>query len=172
LEFRRKVALQGLASFAAITLLYVESVYSLPFLVGVLNIWPLALATIFSHNAFAASAIMLCMIFCTNLTALFKERKCRGAALALRHPGAFSAAFAAVVVLTSLLRGAGLANAQLQDIPTMALISLPVMVMEGYGLYLAVKNVLTKNVRAKTLLQVYTVFFAAAAVEASLITLL
>jgi len=171
LDVRWKAALQGLVSLTILALLYVENVYSFPLLGGVLRRWPLAIAVLFSHNAFTVSAIMLCMSFYTNLKALmlFKGDKYGGAAL--RHPGAFSAAFAVVIIFTSLFRGASLANAQLQDAPTILLVSLPVMVMEGYGLYLAVKSVLTKNVKAKTLLHVYTVFFTAAIVEASLIAL-
>jgi hypothetical protein len=44
--------------------------------------------------------------------------------------------------------------------------------MEGYGLYMAVKGALARSLNASTLLHVYAIFFAAALLEASLITML
>ena len=96
----------------------------------------------------------------------------QGANLVLRHPRAFSAFLSATVVLASVLKGAAAVGARPYEISTILLLSLPVMLMEGYGLYMVVKGALTKSLNTSTLLHVFSIFFAAALLEASLITML
>jgi len=172
LEPGRKVALQGLASSLALAALYLESPHSLSFMASIIKDWPLSVAVIFSHNVFAVSVISLCMVFYANLVALSRARWLRGANFVLRYPRAFSAFLSATVVLASVLKGAAAAGARPCEISTILLLSLPVMLMEGYGLYMAVKGALTRSLNASTLLHVYSIFFVAALLEASLIIML
>jgi len=165
----QEVALEGLASIAAVALLHAECSHSIPFLMDNLRNWPLAATAIFLHNVLAASALMLCMIFLASLLVPPEGHKISGAWSPLVRPETLSAAIAAAIVLASLLRGAIFAHTSPQDLPTMIMYGLPVMLMEGYGLYLGVRGALTKRLKVKTLLQVYAILLATSVIEVGLL---
>lgn len=52
------------------------------------------------------------------------------------------------------------------------LISMPIGIVEGYGIYLAIKNTLNRMLSIKSLVGVYGVFFIASVLEVAFINLL
>jgi len=116
---------------------------------------------IFAHNSLAATTVSVGMLFLSCLVEALPERFKRREASALKHPRLFSAAFAVLLVLGSLLQFGGLKA--LDVLPL--LMTLPVAAIEVYGLYLAVLCGLRKRVSASNMAKVYTVFLVGAMVE-------
>jgi len=85
----------------------------------------------------------------------------------LHNPEVFAVVFAVVILLISILRASTLVRGQV-EVSTLAmvvLLSLPAGLVEGYGIYQAIKKTLSKSLRSQDLGLIYAVFFVAAVVE-------
>jgi hypothetical protein len=77
-------------------------------------------------------------------------------------------------VFLSILRGATLINGgvTLETLPLIMLISAPVGIVEGYGIYLTIKKTLSRTMSMRGLGFIYGVFFVASIMEVAFINLL
>ncbi len=97
---------------------------------------------LFLHNVLVVSLILIGMKFYVNLVNLnfFKREKYADAVIS--NPGIIAAVFACMIVFLSILRGATLINigVTFETLPLILLISAPVGLIEGYGIYLTIKK--------------------------------
>jgi len=176
---KRRLALQGILLLALLAAIQAESAHTLPLIIKILReeAWLPAAFAIFSHNILAAAVVVYCMHSCAVVSSLLLERRTGSrryffASLIFNHPGAAAAFTASAIALASMIRGAFLGHAALQDLPGLFAFSLPVLFLEGYGLYLCIRDALLRTVRIKNIFFASAVFFAAAVVEVLLISLL
>jgi len=134
----------------------------------------LAVAMLFMHNVLVVSLILLGMTFYVNLVVLNFFKKEKYADLVITHPRTFGLLFACIVVFLSILRGATLINDGiiLETLPLILLISAPVGIVEGYGIYLTIKKSLSRTMSMRGLSYIYGVFFVASVMEIGFINLL
>jgi hypothetical protein len=92
----------------------------------------------------------------------------------ISHPKIFAGVFACMIVFLSILRGATLINGgvTLETLPLILLISAPVGIIEGFGIYLTIKRTLSRTMTIKALAFIYGVFFLASLIEVGFINLL
>ncbi|MCX8182294.1 MAG: hypothetical protein N3D12_04175 [Candidatus Methanomethyliaceae archaeon] len=81
------------------------------------------------------------------------------------HQKEFAILLALVLVSASLIRGLLLGNTTLKDLPNIISVSLPIVAMEGYGLYLGIRSAFARNVNVRTVLTIAGIFLVAAVLE-------
>ncbi len=134
----------------------------------------LVFSMIFINNIIVASLILLGMTFYVDLVVLgfFKEEKY--ANVVLEHPRAFAGVFAFIVLFISIFRGIDFFLGQIvvKVLPTIFMVSAPMVILEGYGIYVTIQKTLSRAITMKSLVQIYGLFFIAALVEVGLINIL
>ena len=114
------------------------------------------------------------MAFYVNLVVsdFFKREKY--AYIVLDHPRTFAAVFAFMILFLSILRGANFffGRVMVEDLPSILLVSAPIGIIEGYGIYLTIKKTLSRTMSMKDLAYIYGIFIVAAVIEVSFINLL
>jgi len=119
------------------------------------------------------SLILLGMTFYVNLVLsnFFKREKYGN--IVLEHPRTFALIFAVIVVFLSILRGGSLLGGiKIEVLHLILLISAPVGIIEGYGIYLTIKKTLSREISTKDLIYIYGIFLIAAIMEVGFINLL
>jgi hypothetical protein len=174
LDAKKNTALLGLAFIAFLGLSYAENLFFFSILGDVLQNQYLAVAMLFLHNVLVVSLILLGMTFYVNLVVLNFFKREKHADVVITHPRSFAIVFACLVVFLSILRGATLINGgvTLETLPLILLISAPVGIVEGYGIYLTIKKTLSRTMSMKGLAYIYGVFFIASIIEVAFINLL
>ena len=133
----------------------------------------LAIIMLFVHNVLVVSLILLGMTFYVNLVILNFFKREKYAHIVLEHPRTFALVFAIVVVFLSILRGSSLfGGLNIEKLPLILLISTPMGIVEGYGIYLTIKKTLSRSVSTKGLIYIYGIFLIAAIIEVGFINLL
>ena len=133
----------------------------------------LAVIMLFVHNVLVVSLILLGMTFYVNLVILNFFKREKYAHIVLEHPRTFALVFAIVVVFLSILRGSSLfGGLNIEKLPLILLISTPMGIVEGYGIYLTIKKTLSRSVSTKGLIYIYGIFLIAAIIEVGFINLL
>lgn len=132
---------------------------------AVLHSGPWMAALIFAHNSLAATVVAVGMFFLKCFVEALPERFRRRESSILKHPRLFSAAFAVLLILGSVLSYGGLNVLNLHVIPML----LPIAAIESYGLYLAALFGLHRRVSTWSMLKVYTIFAFGALLETWLI---
>lgn len=133
----------------------------------------IAVGMLFVHNVLVVSLILLAMTFYVNLVLnFFKKRKYEY--VVLEHPRTFAIVFTVMVVFLSILRGITLISGgvSVDALPLIVLISTPIGVVEGYGIYLTIKKTLGREMTMKDLVFIYGIFLVAAIMEVGFINLL
>jgi hypothetical protein len=134
----------------------------------------LAIGILFIHNILVVSLILLGMTFYVNLVVhnFFKREK--HANIILEHPRTFAIVFALMIIFLSILRGATIISGEinLETLPLVLLISTPVGMVEGYGIYLTINKTLSRTMTMKNLIYIYCIFLIAAIIEVGFINLL
>jgi hypothetical protein len=101
----------------------------------------------------------------------FKREKY--AHIVLEHPRTFAIVFAAVVIFLSILRGSSLfGGISIEKLPLVLLISAPMGIVEGFGIYLTINKTLSRSMSTKDLIYIYGIFLIAAIIEVGFINLL
>ena len=174
LDAKKNTALLGLAFLVLLGLSYAENLFFFGILGDVLQNQFLAVGMLFLHNVLVVSLILIGMTFYVNLVILnfFKHEK--HADVVISHPKIFAGVFAYMIVFLSILRGATLINGgvTLETLPLILLISAPVGIIEGFGIYLIIKRTLSRTMTMKALASIYGVFFSASLIEVGFINLL
>jgi hypothetical protein len=134
----------------------------------------LAVGMLFIHNVLVISLILLGMSFYVNLVVsnFFKREKYSH--IVLEHPRTFALVFTLVIVFISILRGGTLiyGGIILEILPLILLISTPVGLIEGYGIYFTIKKTLSRTLSTKDLIYIYGIFLIAAVIEVAFINIL
>ena len=174
MDIRKQTALLGLAFVILLGLSYAENSFFFSILGYVLKNQFLSVGMLFLHNVLVVSLILIGMTFYVNLVVqnFFKREKY--ADVIISHPRIFGLFFACMIVFLSILRGATLINGgvALENLPLILLVSAPVGIIEGYGIYLTIKKTLGRTITTKALSYIYTIFLLASVVEVSFINLL
>jgi len=175
-EPKKRTALLGLAFLAFLFLSSYENTIFFNLLLGeILKNQLLAVGMLFLHNVLVVSLILLGMNFYVNLVkAGFFKREGKYANIVLEHPRTFALVFTGVIVFLSILRGCTLiyGGVILEALPTILLISTPVGLVEGYGIYLTIKKTLSQTITTRGLAAVYGIFLIAAVIEVAFINVL
>lgn len=173
IDERTRTVVLGLAFLIFLTLSYIENNFFFQMLKDVLQNPLLAVTMLFIHNVLVISLILLGMTFYVNLVIsnFFKREKY--AHIVLEHPRTFALVFTLMIVFLSILRGSSLlGGVSVEALPFILLISAPIGIIEGYGIYLTIKKTLSRTMSMKDLAYIYGVFLIAAIIEVCFINLL
>jgi hypothetical protein len=170
---KKRTVLLGLAFLIFLVLSYVVNAYFFETIGDVLQNQLLAIGMLFVHNLLVVSLIMLGMTFYVSLVVSnFFERE-KYAHVVLEHPRTFALVFTFVVVFLSILRGGSLLGGiTVEALPLILLISAPIGIVEGYGIYLTIKKTLSRSMSTKDLIYIYGIFLIASIMEVGFINLL
>ena len=126
---------------------------------------------LFLHNILVVSLILLVMTFYVNLVVLNFFKNDKHADVIISHPRTFALVFSFIVVFLSILRGANMTQGgvNLEVLPLILLISTPIGIVEGYGIYLTIKRTLSRTMSMRSLAAVYGVFLVASLMEVAFI---
>jgi hypothetical protein len=174
LDDRKSTALLGLAFIAFLALSYAENVFFFSILGDVLRNQLLAVAMLFIHNVLVVSLILLGMTFYVKLVVMNFFKREKHADVVITHPRSFALIFTFIVVFLSIVRGATLiyGGINVEALPLILLISTPIGIIEGYGIYLTITKTLERTMSMKGLGYIYGVFFIASIMEVGFINAL
>ncbi|MEM3442794.1 MAG: hypothetical protein QXM86_02910 [Candidatus Bathyarchaeia archaeon] len=174
-ESRKHTLILGLAFLFSLLLSSFENTTFFTILAkDILQNQSLAVGMIFLHNVLVISMILLGMSFYVSLvvTGFFKREKYSH--IVLEHPQTFAVAFTVMIVFLSILRGCILiyGKVSLEALPKILVMSMPVGIVEGCGIYLTLKKTLSRTLKTKDLIYIYGIFFIAAVLEVAFINFL
>ncbi|MEM2105776.1 MAG: hypothetical protein QXV21_04840 [Candidatus Bathyarchaeia archaeon] len=164
----------GLVFVAFLAIAYFENIMFFKVVGDFFSNQLLAMLMLFVHNTLAISLILLGMTFYVNLVLLNFFKREKYADILLQHPRIFAVIFTVVVLFLSILRVSGLTYGQIDIayLPQILLISAPIGILEGYGIYLTISKTLSRTMSTKDLVFIYVIFLVAAAIEVGFINLL
>jgi len=171
---RKRLGLLGLAFLFLLLFSYFENVTFFSTLNILFQNQFLAFFMVFIHNVTVVSLILLGMTFYASLVTLgfFKGQKYEY--VILDHPGTFAIIFTIITIFLSILRASTLIFGEIsvEEIPKIVIVSAPIGIIEGYGIYLTIKKALSRTTSIKGLAYIYGIFFIAAVIEIGFIRLL
>ena len=134
----------------------------------------LVFSIIFINNVIVVSLILLGMTFYVDLVVLGFFKREKYANVVLEHPRIFAFVFALIVLFLSILKGANLFLGRIivEALPTIFLVSTPIGIIEGYGIYLTIEKTLNRTIAVKDLIRIYGIFLIAALIEVGFISIL
>ena len=171
---KTRTALLGLAFLFLLALSYIENTFFFQTLTGILQNTFLAILMLFIHNILVISLILLGMTFYVNLViSNFFERE-KHAHIIIEHPRTFALVFTFIIIFLSILRGSNIiyGGINVEALPIILLVSAPIGIVEGYGIYLTIKKTLSRTMTMKDLAYIYGIFLIAAIMEVGFINLL
>jgi len=174
LSVKRNTVLLGLAFIVFLALSYAENTIFFRVLGDILHNHFLAVAMLFVHNVLVISLILVGMTFYVNLVVLNFFKREKYAHVVLEHPRHFALAFTFMILFLSILRGSTLlyGGVRVEVLPIILLVSAPIGIVEGYGIYLTIKKTLSRAMSMKDLAYIYGIFLIAAIMEVGFINLL
>jgi len=166
--------LLGLAFLIFLILSYVENTIFFQILKDILQNISLAIVMLFIHNVLVISLILLGMTFYVNLVISNFFKRERYGQIVLEHPRTFAMVFTIMIIFLSILRGSNLlyGGVSVEALPLILLVSAPIGIVEGYGIYLIIKKTLSRTMSMKDLAYIYGIFLIAAIMEVEFINLL
>ena len=152
MDAKKNTAFLGLVFVVFLGLSYAENHIFFGMLGDFLQNPFLAIAMLFTHNVIVVSLILLGMSFYVNLVVLNFFKREKSADVIIMHPRTFALIFTGIIVFLSILRGATLINGGVtfETLPLILLISTPVGIVEGYGIYLTIKKTLGRTMTMKS----------------------
>jgi hypothetical protein len=174
LDTKKRVILLGFAFLLLLLLSSFENSVFFRILGEVLQNQLLAIGMLFLHNILVVSLILVGMTFYVNLVVLNFFKKEKYAQIVLEHPRTFAIVFTFMIIFLSILRGSTLlyGGIRFETLPLILLISAPIGIVEGYGVYLTINRTLSRSISTKELAYIYGIFFIAAIMEVGFINLL
>ncbi|MBS7632086.1 hypothetical protein KEJ15_00460 [Candidatus Bathyarchaeota archaeon] len=170
---KKNTVLLGLAFLVFLVLSSVENTVFFQVLSDVLLNPFLAIPMLFIHDLLVVSIIILGMTFYVNLVLhFFKENKYE--LTVIEHPRVFATVFTVVILLLSILRGSNLiyGGVSVEALPVILFVSAPIGIVEGYGIYLAIRKTLSRSMSMRELCYIYGIFLVAAVMEVVFINVL
>jgi len=163
---KRRTVLLGFVFLFFLALAYVENTSFFVYIRDSFTNLPLGVALVFIHNILAVSLIILGMAFYVEVVLTFMPKR-KIEYVVLQNPEIFAPVFAIMILSISILRASTLVrgNVEISTLAMVVLLSLPAGVIEGYGIYQAIKKTLKKSLQTRDLAIIYTVFLVAAVVE-------
>jgi len=165
-EGKKRTIILGLVFLFFLALSYVENTSFFVYIRDSFTNPPFAIVLVFIHNVLAISLIILAMAFYVEIVLTFMPKR-KMEYVVLQNPEVFAIVFTFVILLISILRASTLVHGQV-EVNTLALVillSLPNGLVEGYGIFQAIKKTLKKNLETRDLALIYSIFFVAAVVE-------
>ena len=174
MDAKKNAALLGLAFVVLLGFSYAENSFFFSIIGDVLHNQFLSVVMLFLHNILVASLVLIGMTFYVNLVDLNFFKREKYGDVVISHPRIFAVVFACMIILLSILRGATLINGgvSLENLPLILLVSAPVGIIEGYGIYLTIKKTLSRTITSKVLSYILGIFFLASIIEVCFINLL
>ncbi|MEM1563557.1 MAG: hypothetical protein QW161_02645 [Candidatus Bathyarchaeia archaeon] len=174
-ESRKRIVILGLAFLFSLLLSSFENTIFFTILAkDIIQNQLLAVGMIFLHNVLVISMILLGMSFYVSLvvSGFFKREKYSH--IVLEHPQTFAIAFTVIIIFISILRGCTLiyGKVSLETLPIILIMSTPIGIVEGFGVYITLKKTLGRTLKTKDLIYIYSIFFIAALLEVAFINLL
>jgi len=165
-EKKKRTVILGLVFLFFLVLAYIENTSFFVYIQDSFTNPPIAIVLVFIHNVLAISLIILAMSFYVEIVlTLMPKRKIEY--VVLQNPEIFAVVFTAMILLISILRASTLVRGQV-EVNTLALVillSLPNGLVEGYGMFQAIKKTLKKKLEVRDLALIYSIFFVAAVIE-------
>ncbi len=174
MDAKRRTLLLGFVFIVFLIFSYVENMIFFNILGDVLANQFLAVAMLFINNVLVISLILLGMTFYVNLVILDFFKREKYARIVLEHPRTFALVFTIMILFLSILRVSNLIYGRIsvEALPLILLVSAPIGIIEGYGIYLTIKKTLSRAMSMKTLAYIYCIFLVAAIMEVGFINLL
>lgn len=174
MDAKRRTLLLGFVFIVFLIFSYVENMIFFNILSDVLADQFLAVAMLFINNVLVISLILLGMTFYVNLVILDFFKREKYARIVLEHPRTFALVFTIMILFLSILRVSNLIYGRIsvEALPLILLVSAPIGIIEGYGIYLTIKKTLSRAMSMKTLAYIYCIFLVAAIMEVGFINLL
>lgn len=171
---KRRLVLLGLAFLVLLIFSYFTNTVFFTTLNVLFQNPPLAFLMIFIHNVIVVSLVLLGMTFYVDLVVLGFFKREKYAYIVIDHSKTFAILFAFIVLFLSILRGTNffLGGIILEALPLILLVSAPIGIIEGYGLYLTIRKTLSRTITLKDLVHIFGIFLIAAMIEIGLINLL
>ena len=165
-EGKKRTVILGLVFLFFLALSYVENTSFFVYIQASFTNPPVAVVLVFVHNVLAISLIILAMAFYVEMVLAFMPKR-KIEYVIIENPQVFALVFTVVILLISILRASTLVRGQV-EVNTLALVillSLPNGLVEGYGIFQAIKKTLKKTLKTRDLALIYFIFFIAAAIE-------
>lgn len=174
MDMKRSTVLLGLAFIILLILSYIGNTIFFSILGDILQNQFLAVAMLFINNILVISLILLGMTFYVNLVILDFFKREKYAHIVLEHPRTFALVFTIMILFLSILRVSNLIYGRIsvEALPPILLVSAPIGIIEGYGMYLTIKKTLRRAMFMKDLVYIYGIFLIAAIMEVVFINLL
>lgn len=171
---KERVILLGLALVILLVVSYFENVIFFKALSTLFQDYALAFLMVFVHNITVLSLILLSMRFYADLVILGSFKGQKYEYVILEHPGTFAVVFTIMIVFVSILRGSTLifGAINVETLPQILIISAPLGILEGYGIYFTIEKTLRRAMSLKNLAYAYCIFLIAAVIEVNFIMLL
>ena len=171
-EAKRTVVL-GAVFLLCLALAYIENVSFFNYLRHAFTSPPTAVLLVFIHNVLAVSLIFVGMTFYVGVVLTFMPKR-KYEYVVLEHPRIFAFAYTIMILLISIFRTSTLVNVQvfMENLPLVILLSAPIGIIEGYGIFQTIEKTLKRTMTMKDLAFIYMLFFAAAVIEVGYIQLL
>lgn len=170
---RKRTMFLGLAFLILLVVSSVENTVFFNILGQILSNQFLAVGMLFLHNVLVISLILLGMTFYVNLVILDFFKREKYSHIVLEHHRTFALVFTIMIVFLSILRGSSLLGGiDIEVLPLVLLISAPIGIVEGYGIYLTIEKTLSKAMSLRDLAYIYGIFFIASVMEVGFINLL
>jgi hypothetical protein len=172
-EGKKRTALFGLVFLFFLLLAYVENTSFFVYIRDSFANPPLAVVLVFVHNVLAISLIILGMAFYVEVVLTFMPKR-RIEFIVLEHPSAFAVVFTVMILLLSIFRASTLLRGEVEitSLVRVLLVSAPTALVEGYGIFKALKKTFSKSLTLRSLAGIYLIFFFAAVVEVGFVQLL
>ena len=170
---KKNTIMLGLVFLFFLALSYVENTSFFVYIRDSFTNPLLAIPLVFVHNVLAISLIILAMAFYVGIVMTFMPKR-KIEYVIIDNPEIFAAVFTVVIILISVLRASTLVHGEV-DVNTLALVillSLPNGLVEGYGIFQAIKKTLKKTLAMRDLAVIYAIFFVAAVVEVGFVQVL
>jgi len=172
-EKKKRTVILGLVFLFFLLLAYIENTSFFVYIRESFTNPPLAVVFVFMHNVLAISLIILGMTFYVEIVLTFMPKR-RIEYVVLQNPTIFAVVFTVMILSLSIFRASTLMKGEV-DIGSLALVilvSAPTALVEGFGIFQAIKKTLSKNLTLRGLGTIYLIFFVAAVVEVGFIQLL
>lgn len=174
-ETKKRTAMLGLAFLFSLILSSLENTVFFTILAkDIFQNQLLAIGMIFLHNLLVISMILLGMSFYVGLVLLGFFKREKYSHIVLEHPQTFAITFTVIIIFLSILRGCILiyGKVSLEALPKILIMSTPIGIVEGSGVYLTLKKTLSRTLKTRDLIYIYAIFFIAAVLEVAFINLL
>jgi len=172
-EGKKRTVLLGLIFLFFLTLAYVENTSFFVYIRDSFTNPPLAVLLVFIHNLLAISLIILGMAFYVEVVLTFMPKR-KIEYVVLQNPTVFAVVFTAMILTLSILRASTLMRGEVEVgmLALIILVSLPNAIVEGYGIFQAIRKTLSRTLTTRNLAVIYFVFFVAAVIEVGFVQLL